>query len=99
MKRQHTTLARSPTVTRTPLIMPLFALTPVPSQSFATRAWNKWNYKRKRDERWHSTYKYKCWTLCMGAMYGRTNRSQLRIKQPNNFALSSLHLLSALLTG
>ena len=31
-------------------------------------------------------------------MYGSTSRSQLRIKQPNSFALSSLHLLSALLT-
>lgn len=31
-------------------------------------------------------------------MYGTISRSQLRIKQPSNFALSSLHLLSALLT-
>jgi len=32
----------------------------------------------------------------MGAIYGSINRSQLRIKQPNDFALSSLHLLSTL---
>lgn len=31
-------------------------------------------------------------------MYGRINLSQFRIKQPSSFALSSLHLLSALLT-
>lgn len=35
-------------------------------------------------------------TLWIGAIYGSTNRSQLRIKQPNSLALSSLPLLSTL---
>lgn len=43
----------------------------------------------------HSRYP----TLCTGAIYGSINLSQLRIKHPNNFALSSLHLLSALITA
>jgi hypothetical protein len=50
--------------------------------------------KRTKQNKHKHTYQ----TLCIGAMYGSTSRSQLRIKQPNNFALSSLHLLSALLT-
>lgn len=41
IKNLPTTLERSPTVTRTPLIIPLFALTPVPSESFATSAWKQ----------------------------------------------------------
>lgn len=37
-------------------------------------------------------------TFWTGATYGRTSRSQFLTKQPRSFALSSLHLLSALLT-
>lgn len=94
-------------------MMALFAFAPLPSLSLSTSACTKQLFQQgkrelskgrqcnldyKLDQYLYIVEGKKMLTLCTGAIYGRINLSQLRIKQPSNLALSSLHLLSALLT-
>ena len=93
MRNLLTTLARSPTVTRTPLIIPVLALT---SLSLAASAWHKQEFIENilNDEKGRNACIFDTktsYTLWIGAMYGIISRSQFLIKQPSNFALSSLY--------